>query len=352
MQPVPLEARVRLTDKIRLMRQSVAAAVTEEFFCRHPDWLIRYGERGRLRGVEDAVFHLDFLAGAIEAGIEAPFKDYTRWTAGMLNSRGIAPVFVAENLLQVKEALSSHLSEPEVALVAEFIRAGCEAIEADPVHRKDSEEGDLHLSQSLFVQALLQGQRKAAATIALEALSAGHAVLDIYAEVLQAALYDVGRLWAANEITVAQEHTATAIAQYVLALLYERQRPDDTRRGKAVVTGVEGELHQVGANMVADALETDGWDVRFLGTNMPHDGILNVVQEHQADVVGISATMLFNLPKVRRLVTEIRQRVGEQPRIYVGGGAFRSAPNLYAEIGADGFAPGVREAIVLVRGHR
>ena len=158
------------------------------------------------------------------------------------------------------------------------------------------------------------------------------------------------RRWEANEITVAQEHTATAIAQYVLALLYERLRPEEIRRGKAVITGVEGELHQVGANMVADALEADGWDVRFLGTNMPHEGILKVVQEHEADVVGISATMLFNLPNVRRLVAEVKQGSGEKVRVVVGGGAFRSAPKVYVEMGADGSAPGLREAINLLRG--
>ncbi len=308
MQPIPLEERVPLADKLRTLKQSVAEAVTEEFFRRHPDWLVRYGERGRQRGIEDALYHLDFLAGAIEAGSDAPFQDYARWTAGVLRARGIAPAFVAENLRQVEEALAPHLSEIEGALAGR-VHSGWDVMpsRADPAERRDDEGGALALTRSLFLQALLQGQRKPAATVALEALNAGHAILDIYAEVLQESLYSVGRRWAANEITVAQEHTATAITQYVLALLYERLEPADTRRGKAVITGVEGELHQVGANMVADALESDGWDVRFLGTNMPHEGILKVVQEHKADVVGISATMLFNLPKVRRLVAEIRQ---------------------------------------------
>jgi methylmalonyl-CoA mutase cobalamin-binding domain/chain len=332
------------------LKQSVAEVVTEEFFRRHPDWLLRYGERGRQKGIEDAIYHIDFLSSAIEIGSGAPFQDYARWTCGVLHSRGIAPAFIAENLLQLREALVPHLSDAEGVMLTEFIRVGCEAIESDAAKPKDEQRGELALSRSLFLQTLLQGQRKAAATVALEALTSGHAILDVYAEVLQESLYSVGRLWEANEITVAQEHTATAIVQYVLALLYEKLRPAETRRGKVVITGVEGELHQVGANMVADALETDGWDVRFLGTNMPHEGIVKAVQEHEADVVGISATMLFNLPKVRRLVTEVRQRSSEKVRVVVGGGAFYSAPNLPAEIGADGSAPGLREAIVLLSG--
>jgi MerR family transcriptional regulator, light-induced transcriptional regulator len=74
--------------------------------------------------------------------------------------------------------------------------------------------------------------------------------------------------------------------------------------------------------MVADVLEANGWNVRFLGTNMPHAGVL------QADVVGISATMLFNLPKVRLLVNEVRGKFANRPsRILIGGGAFRSLPS-------------------------
>lgn len=347
---IPLSERVLFSDKLRTLKQSVAEAVTEEFFRGHPDWSARYGERGRQRGIEDALYHVDFLAGAIEAGSDAPFKDYARWTAGVLRARGIPSDFFAENLRQVKEALAPHLSGTENALLAEFIWGGCDSIEADPAERKVSEGGELALTRRLFLQAILQGQRKPAATIALEALNAGHGILNVYAEVLQEALYSVGCRWEANEITVAQEHIATAIAQYVLALLYDRLKPPDTRRGRVVITGVEGELHQVGANMVADALETDGWDVRFLGTNLPHEGILKVVQEHEADVVGISATMLYNLPQVRRLVAEIRQRFGGKVRVVVGGGAFRSSPKLAAEIGADGAAPCLREAIILLRG--
>ena len=104
MQPIPPEIRIPLADKLRTLKQSVAEAVTEEFFRRHPDWLVRYGERGRQRGIEDAQYHLDFLAGAIEVGSDAPFKDYTRWTARMLLSRGIAQDFVAENLRQIEES--------------------------------------------------------------------------------------------------------------------------------------------------------------------------------------------------------------------------------------------------------
>ena len=145
---------------------------------------------------------------------------------------------------------------------------------------------------------------------------------------------------------------ATAITQYAMSQAYALIEPTETQRGKMIVTGVEGEMHQVGANMVADVMETQGWDVRFLGTNMPHRGILQAVEEHQCTMVGISATMVFNLPQVRSLIGDLRERFGRvNLKIIVGGAAFRSAPGLYEEIGADGFAHDLKATIALTRSH-
>ena len=109
--------------------------------------------------------------------------------------------------------------------------------------------GELDLTRRLFTQAILGGQRQPALTIALDALQRGAGVLDVYVGVVQESLHEVGRLWEANRISVADEHMATAIAQYVLSHLYGRIPPCAESRGGAVVTGVEGELHQIGANM-------------------------------------------------------------------------------------------------------
>jgi signal transduction histidine kinase len=141
---------------------------------------------------------------------------------------------------------------------------------------------------------------------------------------------------------------ATATAQSALAQMYPRIERPDAVRGRAVITGVQGEMHQMGVNIVADALEADGWDVRFLGTNMPHDGILRVIAEHRAGVLGISATMLFSVPQVRRLVRD--RAAPPAPRIVLGGSAFRAAPDLWGELGAVGFAGDVRESVAHVRG--
>jgi methanogenic corrinoid protein MtbC1 len=125
-------------------------------------------------------------------------------------------------------------------------------------------ESGLSLPQMLFLQTTLAGKRQEALTIVLEALRAGQAVVDLYVDIIQTSLYQIGLLWERNQITVAEEHMATAIVQYVMAQLYAHLPPATITRGNVVITGIQGELHQVGANLVADVLEADGWDVRFL----------------------------------------------------------------------------------------
>jgi methanogenic corrinoid protein MtbC1 len=152
-----------------------------------------------------------------------------------------------------------------------------------------------------------------------------------------------------NRITVAEEHMATAITQYVIARVYQEIEPTPTTAGRVLVTGVEGELHQLGSNMVADVFEVRGWDVRFLGSNMPHAGILQAIEEHRPDVVGISATVLVSLPKVIRLVGDIRERFASAPpRIIVGGRAFLATPALCQELATNEPVTDLRGALRLM----
>ncbi len=342
---VDIHERTLIARRISEAKHAVAESVTDEFFVRHPDWVARYGDAGRVRGIEDAKYHIDFLASAIESGSTAPFEDYARWSSRMLASRGIDPVFVAENFHQIGESLNRVMADDSAETILRFIEAGRAACVDAAADTRETGAGELEQTQRLFLESILQGRRQAAVTIALEALRSGCGIIDVYTEILQESQYQLGRLWESNKITVAEEHMATAITQFVMAQIYPRIEPAERFRGRMVLTGVEGEMHQIGANMVADVLEVKGWDVRFLGTNMPHQGILKAVKEHRADVVGISATMLFNLPKVIEIIKDLRATFGNELKIIVGGASFRQVPEMYLEIGADGFAPDLKSTV-------
>jgi len=345
MTTLPFTERSTLAAQIRGRKAAVAAEVTAEFFNRHPDWRERYGERGWQLGIEDAGYHVEFLASAIEGGSPDAFRSYVMWTERMLGARGIAPSFVVENVRQVERSLAETLDRKQTEHVREYVEVACEGRDSSSVSTDgERQEG----ARGVFLQAALRGDRKAASVVALEQLAAGGSIEDVYLNVLQKSLYETGRLWESNRISVAQEHMVTAIIQGVMAQLYDRIELPAVPRGRMIVAGVRGELHQIGAHMIADVLECNGWDARFLGSDMPNDGILRAIEESGARLLGISATMLFNVPHVVRLVNDVRAAFPrESVRIIGGGAAFRVAPSLADDLGVDGCATDLRSAIAL-----
>lgn len=343
-----LDERRALADVVRRLADRVANHVTNEFLGRHPQWVTRYGDLAWTRGVEDARFHVNFLAGAIESGDPGTFGEYARWTAGLLHSRGIRPEFLVENLGQVGNCLGVLLSDVEAGQVRRFIEAGRAAADR-PLAEAAGQPDAMHARSRIYLQAILNGERRAALAVVHELVREGQSVADIYCDVLQPAQFELGRLWERNEITVAREHMGTAITQFVIAQLYSQIGTPDVARGRAVVTGVEGELHQLGANMVADVLEADGWNVRFLGTQTPHGDVLGAIEEHEPSVLGVSATMLFNMRSAADLVERVRARFGSDLKIIVGGSAFSSTRGVWQDTGADAYGLDLRDAVARVR---
>lgn len=344
--------RVALARTLRAHKDAIADEVTQAFFERHPDWRERYGDMGWQRGLEDAAFHVDFLGAAIESDSEAQFAEYARWTARVLSARHIDPRFVAENLEQVREAVRSRVNGADMEKVTTIIDAGVQALAPDAIADVITDsESSLTLARNMYLQALLAGQRVAALNVAREALREGSLPRQVYVDVIQEAMYEVGRRWERNEIGVAQEHMATAITQFVLARMYQEMLTVPPTRGRIVLTGVEGEEHQVGLSMLADVLEVNGFEVRFLGTNLPRQSVVDVVRTLTPVVLGVSVTMPYNVGAVEHLVTDVRSQLGTRaPRVVVGGRAFAHAPELYKELGADAYARDLRDAVEVVEG--
>jgi methanogenic corrinoid protein MtbC1 len=341
---------LRLVDLLRAGRSGIAAAFTEAWYRRHPECDALWGARGRALTQEDAGYHLDFLAGALHLGSPRSFGDYIRWARRMLGARGLDAAVLDETLAILEELTGRTADEDQRALLHEMFSAGRDALHEEvPAVERSKAEGDLRALRDVYLQSILQGQRRAALNVVMEAIREGTRLEDIYTYVFQECLYDVGRLWEGGRISVAAEHMATAITQYVMARAYSQVEPTGEKRGNAVVTGVQGESHQVGAAMVADILEYRGWNVRFLGTNVPQEGILQAIEEHQPRTLGISATMLFNVPSVVRLVEGVHKKFGPaRPRIVLGGAVFRAHLDLWKEIGADGFAADLAGAVAAI----
>jgi MerR family transcriptional regulator, light-induced transcriptional regulator len=173
-----------------------------------------------------------------------------------------------------------------------------------------------------FLTALLAGNRKRCAQIVEEYRKVHPELIELYEEVFKRSLYEVGALWESNLISVATEHLSTALIEALLNDLYEQTLPEVYNGRKIVAACVEGESHQVGIKMVTDVFEMHGWQSFFLGADVPTNELLVFLREAQPDLVALSLSVYFHVPKLEMMLDRIRRSFPELP-IVIGGQAFR-----------------------------
>ena len=172
-----------------------------------------------------------------------------------------------------------------------------------------------------FLQNLLKGNRANCSAIARKYLEVNPSVKDLYEQVFKTSLYEVGRLWETNQITVATEHLATAITEGILNELFEQIISTEKINKKVVVACVENEHHQVGVKMVADVFEMKGWESFFLGTGIPTSELIKFIQETGPDILAVSLSVYFNFANLLKMLEIIRVHFPEL-KIILGGQAF------------------------------
>jgi methanogenic corrinoid protein MtbC1 len=200
-----------------------------------------------------------------------------------------------------------------------------------------------------YLEALMARDVGAARAAVDAAVSLGIAVPDIYLDVLQPALYEIGRSWAVGDFSVADEHSATAVTQSVLGMLGPRMRtaPKDGRL--AVVTGSPEERHALGVQMVADFLEGDGWEVLNLGASTPARDLARLADAERPDVVAISTATPAGLPGAAEAVAALLA-LDPRPLVVLGGQLWMGQARADAlGLGADLVVDGPRELVALLR---
>lgn len=186
-----------------------------------------------------------------------------------------------------------------------------------------------------YLAAQLAGDRRGAlALIVDEGVKKKIPVPSLARDVIQAAQREIGRMWEENRISVAEEHMATAISQVALAHLYQHAAPERPKNKKIVVACVEGELHDFPARLVADALDLEGYGVRFLGANVPIEGLLAILAKDTPQLLALSVTMSFNVGALRIAVQRVREKFPGLP-VAIGGHATLWSANIGRELAPD-----------------
>jgi MerR family transcriptional regulator, light-induced transcriptional regulator len=181
-----------------------------------------------------------------------------------------------------------------------------------------------------LLAALLAADRRGAEQVVNDAFVDGLEGLDVLDRLLAPVMYEVGRRWEAGEISIADEHLATAIAHGTLTRIYPRLATAEPRsRGVVLLAGADGEEHVLGLRMVADVLEAAGFDVRNVGGAIPPARLSAAVTRHHPMLVGLANT-LGGPQALLRSVQAVRAVDPELP-ILLGGATA-------AELETDGVA--------------
>ncbi|MFR9728341.1 B12-binding domain-containing protein [Saccharopolyspora sp. MS10] len=174
-----------------------------------------------------------------------------------------------------------------------------------------------------------------------DALDAGTPVEAVLLDLIAPAQAEVGRRWARNEWTVAQEHAATAISERAMAAAGTRIDVPASA-GSLVVCCAEGEWHGLPARLFAEIARTRGWDVTFLGASLPADHLASFLTETGPDAVAVSCSLATSLPQARVAIEAVRS---QGIPVLAGGAGFGPDDRYARYLGATGWAPDARSGM-------
>jgi len=203
-----------------------------------------------------------------------------------------------------------------------------------------------------LTQAIIAGRRKDVPLLVQQCLEAGESAGAIVEQRLVPGMAVVGEKFKRNKIFVPEMLIAARAMKEALKILEPRLVAAGVKpEYRAVIGTVEGDLHDIGKNLVAMMWKGANIGVIDLGANVPPVRFVEAVKQHQPRLLGLSALLTTTMPAMRDTVKAIRD-AGLTVKIAIGGAPITQ--EFAREIGADGYAPdagsAVDAAIALLRG--
>lgn len=333
-----------MTVDLAPWRDQAVATVTEALYAHHPELEQRFGARGRDICRQDIGHHLDYLQAALDAGDSALFENYTRWLAGILEHRGVPTEHLGESFALLEAFYTRHLLPAQATPVVAILGAAREVRADLPPPYTQNRLPALPQAPD-YLTAILRGNHQTAQLLMNEAMQGGGYGLAAVG-MIQPAMYEVGRLWQENRISVAQEHLATAVSQNVLARAYLQAEFAPLNGRRAIFACVPGNHHNLGLRMLSDIFETAGWEAAYLGADVPIPDLIRLLDAQRPQLLALSLSLPAQLAVTREAIARIRSELGNQcPNIWVGGLVTLSSERLWRIVQADAWAADALHAL-------
>lgn len=197
--------------------------------------------------------------------------------------------------------------------------------------------------------AVIEGEVSAAVAAAREALDNGVQPLDLIAQGIGPAMAEVGRLFEEGEYFVPELLMAARATKEIFVILRPLLAQTGAKPMAHILLGtVQGDLHDIGKNLVAAMLEGGGFEVTDLGVDVPPEAFISAIKKRPVQIVGLSALLTTTMPAMKSTIQAFREAgVRDQIKIMVGGAPISK---IYADsIGADGYSETAAASVDLAR---
>ena len=192
--------------------------------------------------------------------------------------------------------------------------------------------------------AVAAGKRTDTIRLTQELLAAGTSPQDVVEQGLVPGMANVGELFRRNEIFVPEMLVAARAMKEALKLLEPLLAKAGIKPKYTVVIGtVQGDLHDIGKNLVSMMWKGANFAVVDLGTNVSADRYVTAAREHNANIVGLSALLTTTMPAMKETVRLLKEANLPNVKIMVGGAPITQA--FADEIGADGYSADAGSAV-------
>ncbi|MFA5865178.1 MAG: B12-binding domain-containing protein [Phycisphaerae bacterium] len=190
-----------------------------------------------------------------------------------------------------------------------------------------------------YVEALLAGNRSTARDIIRKTLSTGIKAHDLYRQILFPAMERIDQLYREDTISIIIRNMATRINRFLTDQIQSQLAGKPSNGKSAVIVCAETEIEELGGQMCADLLESEGWQCFFLGGGVPEDEITEFIGTIQPQLLIIYGSTPSGVPAIKELVHRIHE-IGLCPlmNVMLTGGIFNRVEGLWEELHADLYA--------------
>ena len=294
------------------------------------------------------------LAAALGAGQPRMFSERVVWSRKTFAARNQDDALIAASLQSLRDTLGESLPAQAATPVQQYLETALDELQS-PLPAPDASELDPDNPTDRLVlqylQSILEGDSLLAQQAVVEAVEQGLPIDEAYVNVLLAAQKEIGRMWHADEVTVAEEHLVSITTAKTMAVLaYSMQRQPDNG-ATAVTACVAGNAHDIGSRALADLYQLAGWRSIFLGADVPATDLPAMLDAYDATIVCLSGTLSTQIDQVAEAVKLIREHCERPVKVLVGGALFDETPEVAKTIGADAYTADIREALQISEGY-